>query len=168
MFDISKKSVIRKIELFFKNRYVTINGQPEETDEVDMVSLKLYLGQHSSPYTKSDYIVTLDLIYISETDREYIENMKGVILDNIESKILNKELNSGDVKIKMYKHKSKLRLSPKTTKLLRKRLIGVEKVAVSKIKYEEMKERYLNNEILLSTFNKYQNRPIISLDVLIE
>ena len=167
MFDVNRDSIIRKIELFYKNRYITINGQPEELDEVDMVSLRLYLGQYVSPYTKSNYVVTLDLMYISEVDKSYIENMKDIIVTNIESKILNENLEPGDVKVKMYKHKSKLRLSPKITKKLRKEIIDVDRVAVTSIKYEEMKEKWLNNEITLKVFNKYQNKPILSTDVLL-
>jgi hypothetical protein len=167
MLDLKENTIIRKLELEPITRYRTVNNEKEDTTEVDMLNLKLYLGGTPNPFNRSEYIVNVNLFYINYANWLWIKNNINKIMRNLESKLLHKEINSKDIKAKVYKQYTKFRLSPKITKEIRKIVLGTESVCITEGKYFEMKMDWYQDRIKDTTWNKYQ-KPIIKKEILLQ
>jgi hypothetical protein len=164
MIDLGKSKYIRKINLKCVTRYRVVNGEREDTGEVDKLVLELHLGEEPSPFAKIYYIVNVDLMYITEDEWKWIMDNYKEIIRNLENKLLNEE-----VKVKegkgLFRHNSKLRLTPTTTKKIRSKIIGIPKVGVTTDKLDEVKRKFMNGKISEKTYYKY-DKPLVDVKIL--
>jgi len=152
---------INNLNLQIVNRYHTENGKSIKLVEKDKLVLTLHLTEQISTFAKTNFVINIDLLFITDTDN----NILVKYLDHLEHnlKLLLLGLNIPDEKIKKFKHKTKVRISPKITKILKGILTGFPKTPITDNKFKQIENEYRNSEISESTYKKYKNRNITNV-----
>jgi len=129
--------------LKFYNRWKTENGERIKTDEINKLGVAIGLLKNAEEeidrrLAKPLYY-NIDLLYFDPQELSYIE--ESVKVSNIKLSLENylMYLKIPD-KFVTFKQNNKFRFNPKVPKLIRKHLVGIEKVCCTDLFYRKYKK----------------------------